>query len=189
MELKFNTDVLPLVIPDTYGSGFQNEVSTDMWDDFKDLMIEKAAAAIKEALTETDFAEANLTMGAFKSPSFYNFGTDWIEFTIEVDDTLVAKVPEKVNDDFFDYIKKYGSRSGFVSFYPTTKETWLAAMNGTRHLKTYDMELALALYIMWQFEKEMDLQKFRQEYLDDVWEYASGNGYTIDEEEDDENVA
>jgi len=179
MIVELDTDRCPLIIPDTYGSGFHHEISDDMWEDFKRLMVDKAKEAIEYALKFTeDFVDAKVTMGKFGSPRWYNFETDWIEFTLEFDDAVLDSIRVKADDDFFKYAKRnFSSHPGFASFYPIEKDEFTKALNGNGR-----DDLAVAMIILYQFEKENNLGNYHQAYLDDVWEYASGNGYTIDEE-------
>lgn len=181
MKLEFNTELLPIVIPDTYGTEFCYEVADDMWEKFKKLMIAKAWAYIKDALDETDFRDAQVIMTEFVSPREYNFRTDSIDFYLEFDDGLIEVMKSKVNDDFFKYIKKFGSYDGFISFYPTEKDKFYEALEGKREDK---LVLAISMYILWQVEKEVDLDKYEEDYIDDVRDYANANGYMIDEDVD-----
>ena len=170
MIYELSTDICPIIIPDTYGTGFCYEVADDMWDDFKWLMIDKAEEFIKDVLKEINL-EAKVTMGNFHSPREYNFYTNWIDFNIEVPNTFKMEV----DNDFFEYAKKYDSHPGFVSFYPVTPE---------KYKESKREDLKMSMYILWQFEKENDLQKYHEDYLEAVQDYAQGNGYFIDDEED-----
>lgn len=180
MIVELNTSICPIVVPDTYGSGFQYEVDDDRWEDFKDLMVDVAKDYISEALTETDFAGAKLTMGKFGSPQWYNFETDWIDFNLEFDERMLKRIKNEacMSTEFFEYTDKYGSRDGFASFYPVKWTEFLEAINGNGR-----QDLAIAMYIMWQFEKEFNADEYQRDYLDDVAEYANENGYFIDDEE------
>ena len=39
MKLELNTDLCPIVVPDTYGAEFHYMVKDNMWEDFKKLMV------------------------------------------------------------------------------------------------------------------------------------------------------
>lgn len=184
MQVKLSTSLLDIVVPDTYGSEFCNNVRDDMWDDFKNLMIQYAEQYISDALKETLFSDAKLSNFSFHSPQFYNYGTDWINFTMEFDDRLVDKIREKADDDFYNHIKKYKSCDGFVNYMPNTKETFLEMLAANADEPRYPFELAISTWILYEFEKEFDPEKYQQEYLDDVWEYASSNGMEIDDEDE-----
>lgn len=180
MTVELDTSRCPLIIPDTYGSGFQYEVADDMWEDFKYLMIDKAKEAIEYALKFTeDFADALVVMGGFESPREYNFETDRIYFTLSFDDGALNRAKAKLDSEFFDYIKKrFGSYDGFLSFYPVEKHEFYNALEGNGR-----DDLAIAMLILYEFEKENSLEDYQKEYLEDVSEYANENGYFIDDEE------
>ncbi len=183
MRLEMSTEMLPIVIPDTYGNDFQYEVDDNMWSEFKELMKNKAWAYIMGALNETDFKDSYIDMGEFVSPREYNFRTDRIDFELDFDDRLIDVVQSKVNDDFFKYIKKFDSYDGFISFYPVEKSKFYEALRGEREDK---LALAISMYILWQFEKENDLDKYQRDYIEDVWDYANANGYVLYDVEEDE---
>ena len=177
MKIEFSTASLPLIVPDTYGTEFQCIIAEDMWEDFKRLMIDKAKEAIEYALQDTDFAKAKVTMGGFHSPQYYNYITDWIDFDLEFDDGILDKI--KLTDDFYSYIKKnFSSYDGYFSFCPVEREEFDRAIKGEGR-----QDLAVAMIILYQFEKENNLQDYQQAYLDDVLEYASENGYEDYDEE------
>ena len=185
MKLELTTRLVRIVTPDTYGSEICNEVAEGCWDEVEQLMIDEAEERLKEYLAETDFKDAKLTMGKFGSPREYNFGTDWIEFDLEFGDSLLDIIKANVNDEFFTFIKKYGSYSGFISFYPVTKTEWFRAVDNqmTWHHRASDRELALSQYIEWQL-REHDFDKITNDYLDDVLEKMGQNGWRADEYEE-----
>lgn len=179
MTIELDTSRCPIIIPDTYGSGFQHEVAYNMWKYFKRLMINQAKEAIEYALKFTeDFSHALVVMGKFEIPKEYNFETDEINFTLSFDDSVLDKIKEKLDDEFFDYIKKnFSSYSGFISFYPVEKTKFYNALEGNGRI-----DLAIAMIVLYQIEKEFKLSNYQEAYLEDVREYASENGYFIDEE-------
>lgn len=183
MKLELSTELCPIIIPDTYGSGFQYECNEGMWDELKQLMIDIAERYLKENLEETDFANATLTMGEFGSPMEYNFITDWINFTLEFDDSLLETIKNTVDDNFFDYARKrFGSYNGYISFYPYYKEEFMDCLATKRKL-----EYIVSMYIMWQVDYVMDLDNVESDYLNEVWEYASCNTEIfMDYDDDDE---
>lgn len=65
MLVMLNTDVCPIVIPDTYGTEFCYYVREDMWEDFKQLMIDKAESAIKYALDDLGIPYKEFSYGRF----------------------------------------------------------------------------------------------------------------------------
>ena len=180
MKIKLNTDICPIVIPDTYGSGIQYQNVVD-WDDLKKLMIDKAKVYIEDALQEIEMPYENLTMGEFGSPRFYNYGTDWIEFELDVDDDMIEdirKTAKNEEEQFFKYAEEnFGSHPGFISFYPTEKEKFYNAKDKDEYI--------LSMWTMYQMERqEMDIRVYQNDYLDEVIEYADCNGYFEDEEDE-----
>lgn len=181
MLVMLNTDVCPIVIPDTYGTEFCHYVREDMWEDFKQLMIDKAESAIKYALDDLGIYYKELVMGGFHSPREYNFSTDWINFGIDIEDDYITIIKRNVMNDetnFFRFAKeKFGSYDGFISFYPTEKNEFYGS-NKTEYI--------LSMWIMYRMNEENDIEDYQRAYLDDVEEYASGNGYmeTEDDYED-----
>ena len=183
MKVELNTDICPLVVPDTYGNGFQYEIADDCWDEFKEMMCDIAEDYIKDALRDTkSFKSCTVKVSKeLGSPQFYNYGTDWIDFDINISDDIVESLKEKVDNKFLQYIKKFGSRSGFISFYPTTeKEIEKAfATPGSR-----DFSLLIAEFILYEFESDNNLDAYQHDYIMDVWDKASQNGYEEDYEDE-----
>lgn len=175
MKLELSTNILPIVIPDTYGTEFCYEIDDNMWDDFKQLMVDKAEEAIKYALDDIGVPYKSLTMGKFHSPREYNFYTDWIDFDIEICDEYITNIKTAVNENFFKFAKeRFGSYDGFASFYPYDKREFYDSSKA---------EHIFSMWVMYRMSQENDIEDYQKAYLDDVWEYASSNGYTIDEEE------
>ena len=177
MRVKLNTEICPIVIPDTYGSGFCYEVDDEMWDDFKEMMVDKAENAIRYALDDLGIGYTSLEMGKLKHPRQYNFYTDWIDFDLEICDDYIRNIKSAVRDnedDFFRFAKKnFGSYDGFISFYPYAKEDFY---------ESEKTEYILSMWIMYRMSQENDIENYRREYLDDVMEYAYSNGYMYGEE-------
>ena len=190
MKLNLNTNLIECITPDTYGSGFQYEIADDMWEDFKLLMVEKAEEYLTEALKDTDFSEASLSNFSFHSPSYYNFETDRIDFDIEFSDSLLDTIREKTDNVFFTWCNRYKSYDGFISTMPYEKHEYMEALDNPVDSFRYSLEKAVAMYISYQIYNNLgkDIDDYTREYLDDVYEYAAGNGY-IDYEDYEEEVA
>lgn len=179
MKIELNTEICPIIIPDTYSTGFQYEINKTMWDEFIKLMITEAHDAIKYVLDYiVELPYKSFSMGEFHSPKEYNFITDWIDFYIEIPDDYIDFIKDfikaNVNDDFFEFAKKnFGTHDGFISFYPYEKSKFFDS-------EKYDY--IISMWIMWIMNNKIYIEKYREEYLDTVWEYASDNGYVDDEE-------
>ena len=188
MRIELNTDICPIVVPDTYGSGLCYEVADDCWDDFKRDLAELTGQYIKDAIKDTsDFKGCAVTVDKnLKSPQFYNYGTDWVDFYIEISDDLVEQLKGKVNNDFLGYIRKFGSRSGFVSFYPTDEKEVEKAFESNPDSDKF--ALLIAEFIMWEVEKETNLDKYQDDFMMDAFEIIGQNGYEdYDDDEFDES--
>lgn len=172
MIVSLSTDICPIVIPDTYGTEFCYMVEGDMWDDFKKLMVDKAKDAIVYVLDDLDIPYTKIIMGGFHSPREYNFTTDWIEFELEMPDDYVETIKANVRNNeesFFRFAKeRFGSYDGFISFYPYEKE---------KFYESEDTSFVVSMWIMYRMNEENNIEDYQREYLYDVEEYASGNGY------------
>ena len=189
MRVELNTNVVDSIVPDTYGTEFCYEIREDCWEDFKQMMIDKAEEYLKEFLSETDFANAKLTMKDFYSPREYNFRTDDIGFELEFDDSMVDKIAqfadEDVNGDrkFVDWLaKRYRSYDGFICTMPDGYGKFMDCLNGKD--SNYYQWRAFAAYISYQIQLAFDLEEAQRAYIGDCWEYASQNGWNYDEEEE-----
>lgn len=187
MKIEMNTSILPIVVPDTYGTDFWCTIQEYYWDDFKKYMIDHAVDCIKENLVYTIFEDAILTPKGMTSPREYNFNTDRVDFFMEFSDDLIEQIKVNINADeteFFNWAKeKYHSYDGFISFMPYEKADYYKAIDKPANDKyDYDKERAIAMYIMYQL-RELKLDKIQDDYLDDCLEYAYQNGM---EEYDDE---
>ena len=178
MIVVLNTDICPIVIPDTYGTGFSYYAMEGMWEDFKQLMVDKAKDAIVYVLDDLDIPYTKIIMGGFHSPREYNFSTDWIEFELEMLDNYVETIKANVRNDeesFFRFAKeRFGSYDGFISFYPYKKEEFY---------ESEDTSFIVSMWIMYRMNEENDIEAYQQEYIDDVNEYAWANGYMETEDE------
>lgn len=180
MIVSLSTDICPIVIPDTYGAtDWCWEVSEEMWEDFKKLLVDKAKDAIVYALDDLGIPYTAIIMGGFHSPRQYNFSTDWIEFELEMPDDYVATIKANVRNDedgFFRFAKKkFGSYDGFISFYPYEMKDFY---------ESEDTDYIVSMWIMYRMNEENDIEAYQQAYIDDVNEYAWGNGYMEDDYED-----
>lgn len=173
MIVSLSTDICPIVIPDTYGTtDWCWEVSEEMWEPFKQLLVDKAKDAIVYALDDLGIPYTKIIMGGFHSPREYNFTTDWIEFELEMSDDYVETIKANVRNDeelFFRFAKeRFGSYDGFISFYPYKKEEFY---------ESEDTSFIVSMWIMYRMNEENDIEAYQQAYIDDVNEYAWGNGY------------
>ena len=181
MIIELSTHLLPIVVPDTYGSGLQYEIHDDCWEDLKQAMTDIAKEYIEEALEETDLGKVDIIMTGFNSPREYNYITDSCTFTLNVPDDYTQHIEGNMTEDFFKWIKEqYCSRSGFISFYPYERENYLKALHEPNSIYS-KKDMAIAMWLMYQLKDYPDKQN---EYFDDVWEKCCENGWKIDEEDE-----
>jgi len=182
MKINLNTSLVRCITPDTYGTGFCHEIADGMWDNFKNLMIEKGKEYLTDALADTDFKDAKLTNFSFHSPKYYNYETDAIDFDIDFNDDIIQTIKEKADDRFFEYARReFGSYSGFISFAPVNPDEFMEAIENRRN----KLEYAVAMFISYQIQNALDVSEYDREYIDDVWDYANANGYIDYDEYDD----
>ena len=104
-------------------------------------------------------------------PREYNFATDAIDFSIEIDtDWVAAKFAELSSDpDFISFIKKrYSSYSGFISFMPNSVEDFEALGNPDSD----DYWKMVSAIVSYYVEQNPDIA---DDATDDLIEYISGN--------------
>ena len=171
MRLELNTDICSIIIPDTYGYGWQYENIVD-WDYFKKLMVDKAKENIEYVLNDLGIPYSNLEMGEFYSPREYNFKKDGIEFDIDIPDDYIEIIKGNVKRDennFFEFANKnFGSYDGFFSFYPYEKEKFYISEKN---------DYIFSMWVIYRMNEEYDIDKYHKDYMEEVWEYAIGNGY------------
>ena len=72
-------------------------------------------------------------------------------------------------ENFFRYVtNKFGSHDGFISWYPYTKEKFYVSEKN---------DYIFSMWVMYRMNEEYDLDKYHKDYMEEVWEYAEGNGY------------
>lgn len=195
MKVELNTDLIECIVPDTYGTNFCYEIKDDEWDAFKQTIVDIGVHWIREALNETEFAGTEITdVSELKSPREYNFTTDWFNFSLELDDGITEKIKAKVDkdDEFWKWAKeRYHSYDGFISFMPYEYDEYMKALDNPTDYKgrqIADFQRAIAMYINYQIQQEIDLKEWDRNYLDDVMEYANQNGMWIDDEGEEEEI-
>lgn len=192
MKLEMSTEFMHVIEPGLYGTilGEQFEECCDEYiNDFKRAVVDYGMDKINEILTYMRMREwfglCKAKNGKLNSPQFYNFENDSIEFDLIVPDGIIEKM-RKFNFShlFFEWAKEnYGSRSGFISFFPYTKEKFDHAINSSG----LELSRAVALTIMYSFEKLYDDEErleFQRDFEDDVIEEGNKNGWYVDYEED-----
>lgn len=180
MKLELNTEICPIVNPDTYWTHWQEYISNEMWSDFIKLIEERGEKYICKALEMIDF-NAKVSEAKFRSPKYYNNGGDWLNFVIEVEDDVIETMIDAIkgDDKFDDYLRfNYKSSPGYICLMPNTKADWLKAfMSDKRDKKEY----AVSQFIIYQIRKEHDLKAIHDDFFWEVFNYATENGYVEEE--------
>ena len=193
MKLHMNTSILSLVQPGLYGTrlGDTYEVLEEDYNkDFKQALCKYGLDSMQEILNENSIKNeiglCQIENVTFSSPRFYNYENDWFDFDLILEDEntkqILFHVENIYKETFFDWIeKKYRSRSGFISFFPYTKEKYIEAIKGK------DVERAIAMYIMFLIHiTDIDLEQYQLDFEDDVQEEWNRNGWFYYEEEEEE---
>lgn len=193
MKLHMNTSILPLIQPGLYGTRLGDtyeELEEDYNEDFKQALCKYGLDSMQEILNENSIKNeiglCQIENVTFSSPRFYNYENDWFDFDLILEDEVPKQILYCVEniykEIFFDWIQeKYCSRSGFISFFPYTKEKYIKAIKGK------DVERAIAMYIMFLINiSDIDLEQYQLDFEDDVQEEGNRNGWFYYEEESEE---
>lgn len=200
MKLEMTTNWLPLVQPGLYGTwlgDMYNNIHEDYTTDFKNQLCFEAQSIMNEIFSRDSFVErfGNYTVSNVKlvSPRFYNYENDSIEFDLEIEKPeLIEKLWSEFEpwdyEAFFEFAKKnYGSRSGFISFFPYESNAFEMALLYTEPNKNgrYDYNRAVTMLLMFDFEQsKCDLDSYQKDLEANMEEYCSANGLYDYEEED-----
>ena len=193
MKLHMNTNILPLIQPGLYGTRLGDayaDIEEDYNEDFKQALCKYGLDSMQEILNEdsikNEIGLCQIENVTFSSPRFYNYENDWFDFDLILEDEVPKQILYCVEniykEIFFDWIQeKYCSRSGFISFFPYTKEKYIEAIKGK------DVERAVAMYIMFLINiSDIDLEQYQLDFEDDVQEEGNRNGWFYYEEESEE---
>lgn len=192
MKLEMTTDFLRIIEPGTYGTelgDFMYQLKDEYVNDFKNAIVEYGIAKINEMLSEDSivalFDECKAENGKLRSPQWYNYENDSIEFNLIMPNSIIEYIRNaEYNDPFFKWAEEnYGSYSGFISFFPYTKEKFVQA------LKTdgLDLSRAVAMVMMKAFEQNFgdeEMERHQRDFVDDVIEEGNKNGWFEYEEVD-----
>ena len=190
MKLEMTTDFLRLIEPGTYGTllgDFLYDIRDEHTNDWLNAMVEHGIDKINEILSEDSIVEkfgvCKAENGKMRSPQFYNYTNDSIEFDLIVTDEMIETIRNtKYTDDFFEWTEEnYGSYSGFISFFPYTKEKFEEAI----YKDDLDLSMAVAMLIMKEIKdniSESEMERWQRDYEDDVIEELCNNDWQIREE-------
>lgn len=192
MKLEMTTDFLSLIDPATYGTDIGetlNEIQDEYIEKYKKTIVDCGIDKINEMLSEDsiikELGECTAEEGSLKSPRFYNFENDSIEFILNVPDKTIVKMRnENYSDEFFCWAdENFGSYSGFISFFPYTKEKFRIAIQKN----DLDLSRAVAMIITKIFDEKMGIEEIarnQRDYEESVIETAKRNGWIIYRDEE-----
>lgn len=166
-----NTQIAPICDVSTYEGPFSYE---SLWqdeeeaereegrlvcDDYKSYamgarIVEEANRVFERDKPLKDYGVVSIKATEFESPREYNFMTDWLDLSVEVDGTFFAKAKKAILDPANrKAVVKYAgdnwvSRDGFLSsmldrISTLSRDAWKAKTYGTRMATDEDVEKAL----------------------------------------------
>lgn len=193
MKLEFNTNLIPLfsgtyntiwVIEEVDDEG--NEMCVEYsHEDFMKSIIEAYQAHEKTIVNElgVPFVKSIQFIETYSSPHFYNFSTDELDFTLEIDEGMMKeKLKELSSDLVFDKWLRdnFTSCDGFMSFTPNTyRDLHREIMEGGE-----EFDQAVAALIQYLSNQKMDRIEYIESTIHEDWrdnEYY-GLDYSINEE-------
>lgn len=71
--------------------------------------------------------EVCFEVGKIVQPQYYNFKNDYIDIDVKVSLNHLTSVIDMFSNEFDDFLKKYESFPGFISFMPTSVSDWIDA--------------------------------------------------------------
>lgn len=138
-----STNVIPIIDVDSYGGTLSTffyshdmVILDDSLDDFWNQVVDVAMDIIQRSFNELDIpAKVVSGSGSIYHPREYNFECDELNFSISVDNAWINESFEEYKDDpyFLEFIKKkYSSRDGFISFFPSDAQGFIKAFESSR---------------------------------------------------------
>lgn len=182
MKIEMNTNWLHIIEPGLYGTVL-GDYYDDIWDDERGDFISTICMYAKDKMNEVlnDIHEGwfKVTNVTFHSPQFYNYENDWMEFDMEIPDNMMEIVTAEYEENKSSFLRfaelNYGSRDGFISFFPFREESFTLAMLKGPDEK-YDFNRAIGMFLMWKLRDE-DLNVVQRDFEDDVIEEGNCNGW------------
>ena len=153
-----STNAIPIIDVDAYGGSLSSffydsdKVVLDRdLDAFWNQVVTESMDIIQDSFNELGIpAKVVSGSGSMYHPSYYNFSSDELNFSISVDDGWVTEEFEEYKDDndFLNFLhEKYSSRSGFISFFPSDRQEFIEAFESGR-----DKWKAVCQIITYQFD-------------------------------------
>ena len=176
IKLKMNTDLLKFIEVSTYGTYLdidlcQDEngnIPDDILKEYHDIIVSNTVDTIKEVLKDNSI-NCTIKNASFESPTYYNYGGDWVNFDLYLCDSTLQKMKSiAYDDDFIQWIKdQYKSYSGFISFMPYSKKTYVEKLEN-------DLERCFGAYISYLTKDEAETIK--ESLIDGILDDVACNG-------------
>ena len=170
MKLELSTNIMPVISVGMYGtlldansmydheeqeiylSDILTEEEKDYFasadfniEKYKELVAKRAVEAIEEFFDDIKgtIKVKLISNEKIRSPREYNFYTDEMDFTVEIEQEEIDKIFRATvnNKEFFEWAKRYKSYDGFISYMPHTWNDYMKAIGG------HDLERAVAMYL------------------------------------------
>ena len=206
MKIEMTSLWLPLLQPGLYGTNLGNMFEQifdedEIKEDFQSQICHQYESIMNEIFNEDWFVDTfgNIVVNncVFKSPQYYNFENDSIEFDLEIEDSLKLLLyyhklkHQNKTDDFYNWIQKnFGSHPGFISMFPYEKYAFKKALFETEpdnNKKYCQYTMAVAMLLTYAIEKDSNCatDSYQRDFEDNISEYCSSYGY-FNYDEDDE---
>lgn len=180
IKLKMNTDLLSFIELSTYGTLLDINLyeGDDILKEYHDIIVSCTVDTIKQVLKDNGI-NCVIKNPSFESPRFYNYGGDWVNFDLYLCDSTLQKMKSIAYDnDFIQWIKeRYKSYSGFISFMPYSKKTYMEKLEN-------DLERCAGAYLSYLLKDDTDYIK--ENLIDDILDNAYGSGLEYYENDDNE---
>lgn len=173
MKIETNTDILRIISTNLYSLSFLDDYDFDYIGEIDEGVMEITEEIISEALNSV----IPCTVKAVKvfHPKQYNYYGDDVELDITVSDRDFERLKNAVLSDpnFKEYLKRYSSYSGFISYMADN------LIDFESESTEYQFAQAVSFYITDSAKKE-----YQEQFIYDLWDYCSENFNEIDENDD-----
>ena len=202
MVIEMSSNWLKLIEPGLYGTdlgSLYEDCKEEHLEDFKHCLCEIAEKTMDEILKEDCiieiFGNCYTSDVTFQSPAWYNYENDWLDFNLVVDRNKIFKYWDTFEpwdkETFFKWAKeKYGSRDGFISFFPYEPRDFEVALATESNKAGWKFERAVGMLFQYVLKiNEIDLDAYQRDFEMEINEETYDNDWYMDpygEEEEEE---
>ena len=173
MKIETNTDILRIISTNLYSLSFLDDYDFDYIGEIDKGVMDITEEIISEALNSV----IPCTVKAVKvfHPKQYNYYGDDVELDITISDRDFERLKNAVLNDpnFKEYLKRYSSHSGFISYMADN------LIDFESESTEYQFAQAVSFYITDSAKEE-----YQEQFIYDLWDYCSENFNEIDENDD-----